>query len=682
MTVVDGPAGTPVVSEPPERKPADDPLEGPEPDRTTNPTQRWRTLLVAAGGYLLLSVIIWWNVWSGHPTSTATCECGDSSLFTWFLEWPAYAISHGLNPLYSTAMFHPEGANLLANTGELAFGVVLAPITWMFGPVATLNVALTLSPALSALAMFVLLRRWVSWSPAAFAGGLFYGFSPFILTNLTNAHLNFGAAMVLPLIVACLDELLIRQRRRPVVTGVVLGLLVTLQFFLGTEALLMMAIMGFTGAVLVVAYAAWQHPEALRGHARYATVGLTSGLITGVVLLAYPVWFALAGPAHFSGPIWRAFNLRSGGTELGYLVIPESTSAVRSGLGLFALVYPGPHLSAQYFGIGVLAVLIGGFISWRRDRRLWLFGAIALVSIALSLGAQKDSLLPWQLLSGLPLLDDVEPYRFILVTYLAVGVLLGLIVDHTYQAVDRLREAPTGGHPGAPTAGIGSRLPPWAGAAAGVIVAAIALVPPAAYLAQNVPIRTEPVAIPTWFRTVAPHLSGDQVLLAFPAPFTTWESAMTWQAVDRMHYAMVGGGGPGVVLAQTSKEREGQSVIGAASFSFTAPMLKAGDVQAVRRALDGWGVTMVVLPDQPDLPAYDQIPSVTFAAALVTAATGQRPIHQADAWVWSGVGKAPPPVLLTPAAFSGCTKGVTARGASAVDAATDCVLAAGLGRSS
>ena len=143
------------------------------------------TLLAATAGYLLLSVMLWWHVWSNHPTSTTTCGCGDSSLFTWFLAWPAYAFSHGLDPLYSTAMFHSAGVNLLSNTAEVGIGVVLAPVTWLFGAVATFNVALTLSPVLSALAMFVLLRRWVRWTPAAFIGGLFYGFSPFVLIALT-----------------------------------------------------------------------------------------------------------------------------------------------------------------------------------------------------------------------------------------------------------------------------------------------------------------------------------------------------------------------------------------------------------------------------------------------------------------------------------------------------------------
>ena len=127
-------------------------------------------MLVAAALYLVASIVVWWDVWSGHPTSSTGCGCGDSSLFTWFLAWPAYAITHGANPFFSTRLFHPEGVNLLANTSQLAIGVTLVPVTWIFGPIASLNVALTLSPALSALAMFVLLRRWVHWQPAAFVG--------------------------------------------------------------------------------------------------------------------------------------------------------------------------------------------------------------------------------------------------------------------------------------------------------------------------------------------------------------------------------------------------------------------------------------------------------------------------------------------------------------------------------
>jgi hypothetical protein len=160
-------------------EPADQglPVDRVAPGSGDHRSHAFRALAVAGLIYLVVSVVLWSGVWMHHPTATTTCGCGDASLFTWFLAWPAHAIAHGLDPFYSTALFHPQGINLLTNTGVVAIGTVLAPVTWLFGPVATLNVALTLSPVLSGLAMFVLLRRWVTWVPAAFVGGLFYGFS-------------------------------------------------------------------------------------------------------------------------------------------------------------------------------------------------------------------------------------------------------------------------------------------------------------------------------------------------------------------------------------------------------------------------------------------------------------------------------------------------------------------------
>ena len=171
------------------------------PDSESEPPRlhQWRGVLVAGCAYLLLSVLLWWNVWSTHPTSVTTCGCGDSSEFTWFLAWPAYAISHGLSPFYSTAMGYPHGVNLLANASDMVTGILGAPITWIFGPIATFNVALTLGPVASAMAMFVLLRRWVTWGPAAFVGGLFYGFSTAILISATAGFAMISTEVVPPL---------------------------------------------------------------------------------------------------------------------------------------------------------------------------------------------------------------------------------------------------------------------------------------------------------------------------------------------------------------------------------------------------------------------------------------------------------------------------------------------------
>ena len=100
-----------------------------------------------------------------------------------------------------------------------------------------MNVALTLAPALSALAMYVLLRRWVSWTPAAFLGGLAYGFSPFVVTELALNQLNIAFLAVPPLVVLVLADLLVTQRRAPWRNGLALAGLVVVQFFVSTEVL-------------------------------------------------------------------------------------------------------------------------------------------------------------------------------------------------------------------------------------------------------------------------------------------------------------------------------------------------------------------------------------------------------------------------------------------------------------
>jgi hypothetical protein len=212
----------------------------------------------------------------------------------------------------------------------------------------------------------------------------------------------------------------------------------------------------------------------------------------------------------------------------------------------------------------------------------------------------------------------------------------------------------------------------------------------AAYVAPALPVTTTAVAIPHWFSRVAPTLRGHQVVLALPAPFTVtssghyWygpdgtryplaisgkEAAMTWQALDGQRYGMVGTGGLGAGVHRRVAADAGQNVLTEVTFDYrNAARLNRPDTAAVRRALDTWGVTTVVLPDEPELPAYDQVASEGEMAALVTAVTGSRPTRVADAWVWSGVGSHRPSAYPGAAALRHCSNG-----ASVADVA-NCVL--------
>ena len=225
-----------------------------------------------------------------------TCDCTDAGRMVWYLEWSAFALSHGHQLLFSDWLFHPVGLNLLTDTSVPAIGLVMSPVTLLAGPVAAINVASTLIPALTAFSMFWLLQRWVRWTPAAFVGGLAYGFSTAVIVQLAFGWLNLACLALLPLMVACFDELYIRQRVRAARVGTLLALLMAVEFFVSTEMVLLICVAVAVGTLVLVGYA-WLYDTAeLTRRVRHAVAGLGVAGAVALVVLGYPVWFFLAGP--------------------------------------------------------------------------------------------------------------------------------------------------------------------------------------------------------------------------------------------------------------------------------------------------------------------------------------------------------------------------------------------------
>ena len=369
--------------------------------------------------------------------------------------------------------------------------------------------------------------------------------------------------------------------------------------------------------------------DLLRQKIPYVLRGGAAAIVSTAVLVAYPAWFALAGPAHLSGDVWGSgVHLSYGGNNLRLFVHQQVPLAAATALGHRFGGYQAPTLSGQYLGVGLLAVLVLGLLIWHRDLRLWLFAITGTICAFFSLGLSFHGWTLWRLLVRAPLLSNVIPSRFGLIVYLCAAVMLGLVLDHAYRTVlDRPRPS------------LGRVVLAWC---TGVAVACAALVPIGSYFADGLPLTTQKVQLPEWFRTVAPHLPANQVLLVFPFAFR--QSNMTWQAVDRMSFAMVGGGGPNSLPSRAGTERDGQRYLSNVSVAGGAQAIGPGEVAAVRHALDGWGVTGVVFPNPAHLPSYEQVYLVRTAVVLMTAATGQLPEYRANAWVWTGVESAPPAV--------------------------------------
>jgi hypothetical protein len=70
----------------------------------------------------------------------------DSNFYIWSMRWLPYAISHGLNPLYSNQIMAPGGISLAWSTPTPTVVIVMWPLTAAFGPVLSYNLALLLAP--------------------------------------------------------------------------------------------------------------------------------------------------------------------------------------------------------------------------------------------------------------------------------------------------------------------------------------------------------------------------------------------------------------------------------------------------------------------------------------------------------------------------------------------------------
>jgi hypothetical protein len=238
-------------------------------------------------------------------------------------------------------------------------------------------------------------------------------------------------------------------------------------------------------------------------------------------------------------------------------------------------------------------------------------------------------------------IDNVIEQRFMAVGFLAAAVLLALLVDRAHEAVRRRR-------PG---------WSPLAAVAAGLAVAAVALVPVLTTFVPSMPFAMRPVILPRWYTTVAPRLPPGRVLLSYPEPFSGIQVAMAWQAVDRMAYSQAGGGGPQGVSARAGSARAGFEVLGPLAFGVLVapPVGTRAQLAAVRHALVVWRVNTVVIATNPAAPLLQQGHDPVYAAGFMTEALGRLPVLEAGAWVWNDVSVGRTPALANaPAVLARC----------------------------
>lgn len=592
--------------------------------------RRWQLALVV-GVYALLALAAHWPAWPGDPGRIPECACGDAGLDSWFLAWTAFALRHGLDPFLTGWLNHPVGVNLAVNNQMPLLGLVAAPVTLTAGPVASYNLLLWLALPLSATSMFVVLRRWVTWAPAAFVGGLLYGFSPYV-AGQSPAHLNLIFLPFPPLIVLAVVELVVRRTGTVRRWGVVLGLAATAQYFVSTEILADCGLVILLGLVVL----AVARPAEVAPALRRAFTGLAWALAVFVPLVAWPLVLLLAGPLRYRTPldVGAVTPFRS---DLLSPVVP--TSALRFAPGGLAGV--GDRLSpfgshgedGAYLGIPLLALVAYLGVRFRADRWIPFCLGMAGATFVLSLGShlavdghQTAVPLPFALLQGVPLLDEMLPGRLSLFTAFFVAVALARGLGHLRPTVRR-RTAP----------GPGRRTGPAEVALLGVValLAVVTLVP-------RWPDVTVPTGTPSYFTSPAvDRIPAGSVVLLYPYPMPGDNQGMVWQAGTGMRFKLLGGyalipNAAGSVtpypsrLAPPSVEDFLVDEAGVPTFYPTGPLPDAaGLADDLRQFLVRYDVGTVLVAEDAH--------GATAVEALVTRALGRGPERRGGMAAWYDV---------------------------------------------
>ncbi|MGA8634389.1 MAG: hypothetical protein WB805_05980 [Candidatus Dormiibacterota bacterium] len=553
--------------------------------------------VVVAAVYVVIAFLITIATWRA-PTTTYVGEGPDPVQAIWGIGWVPFATTHGLNPLFSTAMNTPAGMNMLwGNAFAIPMAVVLWPMTVTLGATVSYNLVITLSLALAAFLAYLVIRRWVPGVVAAALGGLLYGFSPY-MTAQYFGHLGLVlSAITPPLALMLLDEIVVRQRRRPLTLGLLAAGLTVLQFFITQEVLLTEVIV----AAVLTLVLALSYRDQVRVRAGFVVRTLCIATLAAVVVLAYPTWLQFLAPGHLviHGAVHGTDTYV---TDAANFVVPTVAQLIspQSAIGISSHFSGNASEWDGYLGIPLVLILVFATVRFWQVPVIRTAGIVAAIVALLSLGPhlhlaghQLPVPLPWWIPAHLPVLENILPARMMIYVFLAASITFAFLL----RALWLMRSS----------------------FAVNALVALAVLLPLVPTLPA--PATTLQTQAPFTSETAAQMFAGANVLFE-PFPGVDYPQAMTWQRSANYSFTMLGGYviGPYAPGVQAFQQKIHDLV--ARSGTVT---LSSAEQLALASSLRSFGVSAVVV--NPSV-----VPAGT--SSLFTQVLGSPPVAEDGFLVW------------------------------------------------
>lgn len=356
----------------------------------------------------------------------------DPQIFIWGLAWYPYALTHGIDPLYTTAAFAPSGYNLAWSTTIPAAALALWPVTHLCGPLVSFNLLRLLIPILSAYAAFALCRHITAAPAASLAGALVFGFSTY--QRIEADHPNLDLTFLLPVMVLLfLRRIEGRMRRRRYV--LLLAACLIAQFLISPEIFALAILFG----VAAIALYGWLAGAAWRSHLRDALGEIAAAIVLAVVILSPYLYRFIPSPFGLT-PIYNPAHCS---IDLLGFVLPTDAS-LASALELFRTLSGRIGFGCEpvaYLGLLPL-IAIGGVLAPRYRRRntpatesflVLLLAAIALLALGPIIHVAGRPVAPslWLPAVLVPILNNALPARFMLFAFLVLAVMMALWLSDT-----------------------------------------------------------------------------------------------------------------------------------------------------------------------------------------------------------------------------------------------------------
>ena len=367
------------------------------------------------------------GLWPDPATRALADNVNDQALIEWFLAH-GVLVWTGDFSFVTDRLNSPDGVNLMSNASHILHGVLMAPVTVLFGAPVSFAVLTAANLAGTAAGWYLLLARGLRLNRAgAMLASLFAGFAPGMISQ-SNSHLHMTAQWLVPPMVWCVIRLTRVRRAWAVVgTGAGLGLLVGAQLLLGEEVLFLTAL---TLALFTVGYAVRRPAWAWAVAPRFLA-GLAVTAAVGALLIAYPVWIQFAGRQHTPnapfGPEFFYADVASY-SVFSPLSVAGSPEALRLSANATEL--------NTYLGLPLILVVLACVIwRWRAPVTV-AAGFAAVLMFLLSLGPSvifngHRTHLPslYATIAKVPVINGALPTRYALALIPLIAVLLAYALD-------------------------------------------------------------------------------------------------------------------------------------------------------------------------------------------------------------------------------------------------------------